>query len=60
MRDMEGKVCDIKWKSKVCHINHNFEIKYTVLSNFIKIWAWNETRPPTASKDIVSCKKKQC
>ena len=38
MRDMEGKISDIKWKSKVWEkINRD---KY-----FIKIRALNETRP---------------
>ena len=37
MRDMEGKICDIKWKSKVCHKNHNFEKKYTMLQEILEI-----------------------
>ena len=39
MRDMEGKICDIKRKVMFAHRNHNSEEKYIVLSNFIKIRA---------------------
>ena len=37
MRDMDSKICDISEKVRFAHKNHNFEKKYTVLSNFIKI-----------------------
>ena len=44
MRDMEGKICDIRStycityceKVMFAHRNHNSEEKYIVLSNFIK------------------------
>ena len=45
MRDMEGKICDIKWKSKVCPQKSQFWEKIYRDKYLIKIRAWNETRP---------------
>ena len=50
MRDMEGKICYKSEKVRFAHINQNFEKKYIVFSNFIKIRAGNETRPTYCSK----------
>ena len=45
MRDIEGKICDIKWKSKVCPHKSQFWEKIYRVKQFYKNKGlkWNET-----------------